>query len=136
MANARAALDSALYAHLNVHQVLNAVPGGVHNTEAPAGTAYPLVIYQAMSKVDEHTFDGRFARAVYLVKVTARAAWPKAAVQAYAEVHTVLQDAALSVTGYTLLQCRRQSTFALEEQDGGELYQHVGGLYLIQADEA
>jgi len=51
-------------------------------------------------------------------------------------VDSVLQDASLSITGHTLLFCRREEDIYLAEDQGGVIYQHVGGLYRIRADQS
>ena len=47
-----------------------------------------------------------------------------------------MQDASLSITGHTLLWCRREEEFYLVENQEGVTYQHVGGLYRILADQS
>ena len=136
MANARLEVDKAMYSTLTVAGVLEVVPGGVHNMVAPQRSDPPFIVFQAMSKVDEHTFDGRFANMVYLVKAISKSAWPKEAMDVDTLINTTLEDAALSVTGYRLLLCRRESDFYFTEQSGGHDWQHIGGLYRILVDES
>ena len=135
MANARLNLDKAVYDKLNVQAVTNVATGGVYNGLAPKGASAPYVIFQAMSKVDEHTFSGRFANAVYMVKAVSRNPWPKEAMDVDTQVDTALEDASLSVSGYSALLCRRESDVYMVEDDAGVIWHHVGGLYRIIADQ-
>ncbi len=135
MANLRLNLDKAVYAKLNVTAVTNVATGGVFNTLAPKGTTAPYVIFQAMSKVDEHSFNGRFANAVYMAKAVSKQPWPKEALDVDTQIDTALEDASLSITGYTHLLCRRESDIYLVEDDAGVVWHHIGGLYRILADE-
>lgn len=135
MANARLQVDKAMFAALNVQTVLGVAPGGVHNSMAPQGTQPPYVIFQAMSKDDVHCFALRGAEMVYMVKAVTKHPWPKGAMDIDTVLDTALEDAALSITGYNHLLCRRQSDIYLTEESGGEIWQHVGGLYRVIADQ-
>ena len=135
MANFRLNVDKAVFDTLNVAGVVNVATGGVFNTMARRDVSPPYVIFQAMSKVDEHSFNGRFGNAVYMVKAVSRSPWPKEAEDVDTQVDTVMEDASLSITGYTRLLCRREQDFYLVEDQGGERWQHVGGLYRIIADQ-
>ena len=115
MANLRVNLDTAVFNVLNVASVLNEATGGVFNGIAPQGTTPPYVVFQAMSKVDD---------------------WPKSAGDIDTQVDSVMQDASLSVTGHSLLWCRREEDIYLAEDQQGVIYQHIGGLYRIRADQS
>ena len=52
------------------------------------------------------------------------------------QIDSVMQDAALSITGHSLLMCRRESDIYLTEDQQGVVYQHVGGMYRIIADQS
>ena len=138
MANLRVNLDTAIYSVLNVASVTNEATGGVFNSIAPQGTEPPFVIFQAMSKTDEYwSFSsGRGGAAVYMVKEVTRGPWPKSAGDIDTQIDSVMQDASLSVSGFSLLTCRRQEDVYLIEDDEGVIYQHVGGLYSINADQS
>ena len=137
MANLRVNLDTAVYAVLNVATVTNEATGGVFNLLAPANTEPPYVVFQAMSKVDEYwSYTGRGGAAVYMIKAIDRSPWPKAAGDIDTQIDSVMQDASLSITGHALLMCRRESDFYLTEDQEGVIYQHIGGLYRIIADQS
>ena len=137
MANLRVNLDTAIYATLNVASVTNEATGGVFNGIAPQDIEPPFVVFQAMSKVDDYfAFTGRGGNAVYMVKAIDRSIWPKAAGDIDTQIDSVMQDASLSITGHSLLMCRRESDIYLTEDQQGVVYQHVGGLYRILADQS
>jgi hypothetical protein len=137
MANLRVNLDTAVYAVLNVAAVTNEATGGVYNLLAPADTEPPYVVFQAMSKVDDYfAFTGRGGAAIYMIKAVDRSPWPKAAGDIDTQIDSVMQDASLSITDHALLMCRRESDFYLTEDLQGVVYQHIGGLYRIIADQS
>ena len=138
MANLRVNLDTAIFDKLNVASVTNEATGGVYYILAPQGTAPPFVVFQAMSKTDDYfSFTGgRGGSALYVIKVIDRSPWPKAAGDIDTQIDSVMQDASLSITGHTLLWCRREEDFYLAEDQEGVTYQHVGGLYRILADQS
>ena len=136
MANLRVNLDTAVYAVLNVEAVVNEATGGVFNGLAPQGTAPAYVVFSAMSKNDDYwSYTGRGAEAVYMIKAISRSAWPKEAGDIDTQVDSVMQDASLSITGFSLLACRREEDIYLVENQDGVIYQHVGGLYRIIEDQ-
>ena len=136
MANLRVNLDTAIYTVLNVESVVNEAIGGVFNSLAPQDTSPPFVVFQAMSKVDDYfAFTGRGGSAIYMVKAIDRSPWPKSAGDIDTQIDSVMQDAALSITGHALLSCRRESDIYLVENQDGVIYQHIGGLYRILADQ-
>ena len=51
---------------------------------------------------------------------------------AYGSVHATLQNAGLTIDGYSALRCERRST--IEYMDGDHFW-HVGGIYRIDAWE-
>jgi hypothetical protein len=136
MANFRLNADKAVFETLNVEALHDLAPGGVFNTIAPQGTGTPYVVFKFVSKVDEHSFNGRFADAVYAVKVVTDRPWPKDAEDVDTQIDTLMEDAALSITGFSTIYCRRESDFDLTEEMGGKFFTHVGGLYRIMADQA
>lgn len=137
MANLRANLDEAMFIILNVQSLTNLAPGGVWNSLAPQDTRAPYVVFQVMSKVEDYfAYLKRGAQAIYMVKAVSQSPWPKEAATIDTQIDTLLQDAALSITGFGLLWCRRESDLYLMEDVGGEVYQHQGGLYRVIADQS
>ena len=137
MANLRVNLDTAVYSVLNGAAVTNEATGGVFNGIAPQGTEPPFVVFSAMSKTDDYfAYTERGGQAVYMIKAIDRSPWPKSAGDIDTQIDSVMQDASLSITGHTLIECRRESDIYLVEDLDGVTYQHVGGLYRIIADES
>ena len=137
MANLRVNLDTAIYSVLNVEAVTNEATGGVFNSLAPQGTEPPYIVFQAMSKVDDYfAYTGRGGSAVYMVKAIDRSPWPKGAGDIDTQIDSVMQDASLSITGHALLTCRRESDIYLIDDQAGVTYQHIGGLYRINAEQS
>ena len=136
MANLRPNLDSAMHTTLNVASIVDVATGGVHNTTAPEHATLPYVIFQAFSKVDDYySATKRGADALYMVKAISKSRWPKEANDIDTLIDTVLQDASLSISGFTLLWCRRQEDIYLVEHEASETFHHVGGLYRIQVNQ-
>ena len=136
MANLRVNLDTAIFNVLNVASVTNEATGGVFNGVAPQGTEPPFVVFSAMSKTDDYfAYSERGGQAGYMVKAIDRSPWPKSAGDIDTQIDSVMQDASLSITGHSLISCRREEDIYLVEDLAGVMYQHVGGLYRIIADE-
>ena len=138
MANLRVNLDTAIYSVLNVAAVTNEATGGVFNGIAPMNIDPPYVVFQAMSKIDDYWSysNGRGAEATYMIKAITRSPCPKTAGDIDTQIDSVMQDASLSISGFSLLSCRRESDIYLTEDQSGVTYQHVGGLYQIIADQS
>jgi hypothetical protein len=137
MANLRVNLDTAVYDVLNIEAVTNEALGGVFNIIAPTGVDTPFVVFQAMSKVDDYwSYTGRGGSAVYMIKAIDESRWPKVAADIDTQIDSAMQNASLSITGHALLYCRRESDLYLVEDQNGKMFQHIGGLYRIIADES
>ena len=137
MANLRPNLDKAIFDTLNVASLTALATGGVFNSFAHPSVSTPYVVFQAFSKVDEYwAFTKRGAQAVYMVKAVSESPWPKEAAAIDTQIDALLQDATLTITGFGLVTCRRESDFYLPEEVGGKVYQHQGGLYRVVADQS
>lgn len=127
MANDQAAFGSAIYSALGG----TASSPAVYYALAPQGTEPPYVIFQRQAGADEYTFTSQTVNTEYVVKVVSNRNWPTEARAAYGTVHNTIQNAALSMTGFTLLRCERVSTIEYIDPDR---YWHVGGIYRIEAE--
>lgn len=116
------ALGSAIYT------ALGGTAGTVYYGLAPQGTNPPYTLVMRQGALDEYTFTSHGVSADYTVKAVSDRYWPSQAYSMYSVKHTLMQDAALTVTGYTSLRCRRQTTLEYQDGDG---YWHVGGVYRI-----
>ena len=137
MANNFALVGSAITARLGTVQYTYTANSGsvttgsvaLYNTRAPQETQPPYIVFQHAAGVDEYTFDTHGESLDYIVKVVSNRAYPGAqAYPIYAAAHDALQDAPLSITGATVLRCRRQSRFEYKDEKG---YSHTGGVYRI-----
>jgi len=125
------AICKALQADAQLQQL---APGGVWPFVAPEKTPFPYVIVSTQSPaVDHYTFGGPnsgWREAVYLVKAVDQNLSPADAEDIRSRVHTVLQDANLTVSGESVLWLRRRSQFPeYTEIVDGLVYVHRGALY-------
>lgn len=126
MVNDFTALGSAIFSKLGG----TAAAPAVFYALAPQGSTPPYVLVQRLAAVDEYTFTSGGVSADYVVKVISNRQWAVEAWNAYGTVHSTLQGANLSITGFTGLRCERRST--VEYIDSGRFW-HVGGVYRVEA---
>lgn len=126
MANDFTAFASAVYTALGG----TAANPPAYYAIAPQGSTPPYTVFQRMSASDEYTFDSSGVGADYMVKVISNRQWPGEAYNTYGTVHTAIQNAALSISGYTALRCERRTTIEFQDNDK---FWHVGGIYRIEA---
>ena len=133
------ALSSAIWTQLKGGTALLALLGGgtagtaIYEDHAPSTAVYPYVIFNQQAGTWQQT-DGehtRFADFVYQVKGVSSNAYPKEASAIDAQIDARLHNATLSVTGYGLMQCARESDIQYSELSGNQTFQNVGALYRI-----
>lgn len=131
-------VDAAIYSSLSGDATLTAIAtGGVWRMVAPEGTSGTFIVYQLIGALnDSHTFktDQRITSLRYQIKAIQKGNSAVDARSAIARVDVLLNDAALSVTPFSLLSCRREAPIPdmLERLNNEEVYQHVGVTYLIE----
>ncbi len=125
MANDIAAFGSALYGHLD-----NAATVPVYMALAPQGSTPPYCVMQRMAANDSYTFTSHEVKSRYAVKVVSNRQWAGEAINIYSHIHEAMQNANLSITGFQLLRCERETTIEYIDPDR---YWHVGGVYRIEA---
>ena len=105
----------------------------IYHQQAPENAAYPFVIFSKSSGVPTDTFHtpGAFETDVWLVKAIDRNASADGAEAIAARLTVLLNDAALSISGRTLMMLRRQSDVEYPEITDGESYKHCGALYRL-----
>lgn len=131
----------ALYGRLAGDTTLNNILGtpaagfskSIYFQQAPANAQFPLVIFQKTSGVPTETFtDPAFMNGdTWLVKAVDRDTSADDAEEVAARIDVLLNDAALSISGVSLLYLRRRSDVQYPETDEGVLYQHCGALYRL-----
>ena len=127
------ACDGALFTTLTAATGITAlVSTRVYNTQAPQEATEPYIIFNKQSDISDYTFGApKFRSFGYLVKGVCHSRYPKAAGAIDDAIEAALHDAALSVSGWTLLYCRRESGVHYAE---GE-YTHRGGVYRIELEQ-
>ena len=72
------------------------------------------------------TFNDKGLNADYVVKVISDKNFPEEGIRLYGDVHELVQDASLTIPGYSVLRVRRESILQYEDQMH---FWNVGGLY-------
>lgn len=131
------AIDQAVMAALLADSQLETLaPGRVFADVAPEGVDDPFVIVtlQAHEDVPEQTARIAYEAPRYLVKVVGQGLSATAAVAAYNRCHALLQNVALTIAGFHWMGTTRESRIKYVEADGPVYWQHVGGIYRVEAD--
>ena len=132
------AIDAALYTKLAGGTALTNLLGGtaVYQYLAPEGVSPPYVIYQRQSQVPINVLSGvAIENAVYMVKGVTEGPSAVLAGSVAGAIDTLLQDQTLgTVTGYTHIHLRRESSIDYVENDSGVRYAHRGATYRIMVD--
>jgi hypothetical protein len=132
------AIDEALYSLFTTDATLMALIEGVYNTATPANAdedvtvAYPMLIFQQVSGLDDYTL-GRRVRTAYLYqfRVLGVGLDLEPLNDAAERIEALLMDATI-VSGGTLY-CRREGELPnMAEMDAGVMYQQVGATYRIE----
>jgi Protein of unknown function (DUF3168) len=130
------AIDAAVMSKLQGDATLTGLaPGGVYPDVAPEDTPDPFVIVtlQAHEDVHELTRLSAFEVPRYLVKAVGLGTDAADAVAAYARIHALLQGQTLTISGFTWMDTARESRVKYVERDGPVYWQHVGGIYRVEA---
>ncbi|MCR4340770.1 MAG: DUF3168 domain-containing protein [Gemmatimonadaceae bacterium] len=142
MADTHNPIDLAVYTALTAATALTALLSGgtadpsVYQWLAPEGADPPYVVYSVQSpSTPVYTFSGvAYENTVYQVKGVTDDHSARAAGTIAAEIDDALADAGLTVSGYTLMRCRRLQNVDFLEVDAGKRFNHRGALYRIEAD--
>lgn len=131
----------ALYGTLAGDVTLNALLGtpatgfskSIYHRQAPSGAAFPFVIFQKQAGTPQDAFGdpGALEHDVWLIKGVARDMSADTAEAIQARLITLLNDAALSISGATLAYLRRQSDVEYGETVDGVRYEHSGALFRL-----
>ena len=135
MPNHFTALGSAIAARLGTAGTVS-----VHQSLAPQGAVVPYAVFALQTETDDYTFGpsagtaNNIVEAIYTVQVVSNRYGPQEAQIIYGgNTHPAMQDAPLSVSGYTVLRCRRENSIQYQDSDK---YWHVGGLYRVTVQTA
>lgn len=131
----------ALYGKLAGDTTLNNLLGtpvsgyskAIYHQQAPAGAAYPLIVFQKQAGNPTEAFGlpSAFENDVWLVKAIDKNSSADTAEAVQARIAVLLNDAALTISGSSLLYLRRQSDVEYPEVDEGVRYAHAGALYRL-----
>ena len=134
-------LDAAIYTKLTgaaaLTGLLSAGTASVFQTLAPENENPPYVVFHKQSNVPAYTFGGvAFENALYLVKAVTQEPSAKTAGSVASQINAALQDAALTIDGYTHMYLRRETDIEFVEVESGQVIHHRGALFRVQADPA
>jgi hypothetical protein len=131
----QSAIDQALVSRLSTDAALTiAAPGGVWWELAPQDAAVPYVVITLAEDVDEQVFRGTaYQAAQYAIEAMDDNPSSDGVMTAYDRIHALLQDQALTITGYTLLKCIRRRRYRSVIEDGDQRIQQCGGVYELWA---
>ena len=118
-------IGSALYT------ALGGTASNAHYGVNVQGAAYPCIVFERSTGVDDYAF-GTADYGIdteYVIKAVSNRQWPSEAYSTYNAAHALVQNKALTVTGYTALRCQRRLTLEYRDPDG---YWHVGGVYRVE----
>lgn len=131
-------LEKGIYARLSGDATLTSLaPGGVWRGVAPVDASGVVVVFSQSSALDSYTFaDRAITEHSYTVKAIAPGESAAPAWDAADRVDALLTDGAVTLDSGAVLSCRRDTIISMTETDGGEQYQHAGGIYRITTQEA
>ena len=106
---------------------------------APQAASFPFVVFSKQDGRPTETFGdpSAFENDIWMVRGTDRGTDRQAADTAeaiQARVAALLNDAAISISGSTVMYLRRQSDMDFAETDEGVQYHHAGSLYRLVFD--
>ena len=134
MSSEVAAVETWLFGVLNGDATRGALVTGVYNTQAPAGAAFPYVLFNYQAGHDVFgTGPARvMASVLYVVRVITDGP-AGAIVSAAARLDELLQGkSGINVNG-VVVACVRERPFVMVEDYEGVTYQHRGGIYRLLA---
>jgi hypothetical protein len=130
-------VEQIIYSTLSGDSSLTSLaPGGVWRGVAPIGTTGVYVVFNSMGESDVYAMAARaYTESDYQIKAIAPGESALPAWNAAERIESLLTDKALVMPTGRLLACRRNSVISLTESNGGEEYQHAGGIYRITVQE-
>lgn len=131
----------AIYGRMAGDSTLNALLGApatgynkaIYHNQAPAGAAWPFVVFFKSSGVPTYTMKtgAAFKSDVWTVKAVDRSTSADQAETIDSRLDALLTDGVISISGATQMYLRRESDVEYPETAEGVAYQHVGGLYRL-----
>lgn len=130
----------AIYGKLAGDTTLTAMLGpasvgqNIYYQQAPAGAAFPYVIFSKQSGTPTYSFQtgqSAYDSEVWLVKGVDQGSSADTVDAIASRVDTLLTDGALSISGRTQMYLRRESDVDYSEEDKGQLFRHAGALFRL-----
>jgi hypothetical protein len=105
----------------------------IYHEEAPAGAAYPFVVFfkQAGTPTEAFGDPDAFDTDVWLIKGVDKAASADTVEAIQARLQALLNDATLSISGAELQYLRRESDVQFSEIRDAVRYRHAGAQYRL-----
>lgn len=126
------AVEVGIYAKLSGDATLMATATGVYHRKAPAGSVAPYVVFHKQSGIHDFALASRMWRDyLYLIKIVDQSDSTSQAGTLLERIDTLLNDGTITVSGYSLMEMRRQSDVEYDEVVEGVTWQHVGALFRI-----
>lgn len=112
-----------------------AAPGGVHRHFAPESTTGAFVVVTPQLNTPTYDEGGEaYEVARVQVKAVERSTTGSGAQTAADRVDALLNQATLTIAGFSCMTCHRVETFEFVERDSMHVWQHRGADYEIWAD--
>lgn len=129
------AVRQALYKKLNVSTVTSLLGSGsaslVHEV-APPSAKFPICVFAKQSDTSTQRFGGNaYDSHVWMVKGVVRDTSASAAEDIDKAVRDLLDFGSLTISGGDLMYLARISGIEYQENDGDQVFRHVGGLYRL-----
>ena len=128
MTDAIGALDTGLYAKLNISNITNLAVGGIWAMVAKKDTPLPYVVFQWQGGGEQNLTPSRIRNVVYTVKAVAYAKSSATAIDT--QIDAALHDQTLSVSGWTNWATTREDDVQYAEvAEDGRVVWHIGAVY-------
>lgn len=127
-------IRAALSAVLDGDDTLGDLATGVYHLRAPADAEFPFAIFNKQSGLPIRAMRTvAFVNQLWMVKGLCRGGDQGEAEAIDARCAELLDGADLTIEGFDLLACERETDVVFPEDDSGETIFHVGALYRIRA---
>lgn len=105
----------------------------IFHNEAPAAANYSFIVFRKQSGTPAYTFGAQaWDDELWLVKGVDLSTTAITVDAIATRLDAVLTDAALTISGLTHMNTRRESDVEYSEVDDGTMYVHAGALYRIR----
>lgn len=102
----------------------------VFDSYAFRGSTPPYIVHQVNSETPEFSTSSEVSRSVWSIMAVSAERWPDEARRIAGLIDTDLHDGTISVSGGTVIRCRRMSSIVPIRDETQHWY--AGGLYVIE----